>query len=177
MKATGVVRRIDDLGRIVIPKEIRRTLRIREGESIEIFIDEDNSIVLKKYSPMTDLEGFAKSYIESIYTNVKHNIFVTDRDNIIAISGPLKKKYIGQPISNFLENSLKKRDNYLEKHKKNIEVSPGLEEEATYCISTINVNGDSIGLVIILSTEKEMTELEEKTTKIAAEFIAKNIED
>jgi AbrB family transcriptional regulator (stage V sporulation protein T) len=93
VKATGIVRRIDDLGRIVIPKEIRRILRIRNGESLEIYIDEPELIVLKKFSPMSELEDFAKEYVDSIYTTVKHNIVITDRDKIIAVAGPLRKKY------------------------------------------------------------------------------------
>lgn len=177
MKQTGIVRRIDDLGRLVIPKEIRRTMRIRDGESLEIFIDESNNIVLKKYSPMNDFEDFAKKYIDSIYNTVKQNIIITDRDNIIAIVGSLKKKYIGKPISEYLESAILRRDNFIERHKKIIELSPGMKEEATYAFSPIVINGDSIGLVLIMSLDSILTDAEEKTTQIAAQFLGKHIEN
>ena len=93
MKTTGVVRRIDDLGRIVIPKEIRKTLRIKDGESVEIFLDSDN-IVLKKYSPLEGLPDFYKDYVDSIYSEIGGNVFIVDRDVILAVSGDLKKKYL-----------------------------------------------------------------------------------
>src|SRR5690606_24522992 len=87
MKATGIVRRIDDLGRVVIPKEIRRTLRIREGDPLEIFTDREGEVILKKYSPIGELNEFANEYCESLHENTKFIAMITDRDNIIAISG------------------------------------------------------------------------------------------
>jgi AbrB family transcriptional regulator (stage V sporulation protein T) len=177
VKATGIVRRIDDLGRIVIPKEIRRILRIRNGESLEIYIDEPELIVLKKFSPMSELEDFAKEYVDSIYTTVKHNIFITDRDKIIAVAGPLRKKYLGKEISKYLETAILRRENFVERHKKKIKLTEDSEEEGIYAISSIISNGDCIGLVIILSEERDLTELEEKTTQIAAQFLGKYIDD
>ena len=91
MKATGIVRRIDDLGRVVIPKEIRRTLRIREGDPLEIFVDRDGEVILKKYSPIGELGDFAKEYAESLLEGTKHNKMIKDRDNIKAVSGASKK--------------------------------------------------------------------------------------
>ena len=107
MKTTGVVRRIDDLGRIVIPKEMRRTLRIRDGESLEIFVDED-FVALKKYSPLNDMASLAKTLADSIYSSINKNIIVTDRDKIIACSGSnsLKKKFLDKSISEDLWNRL-----------------------------------------------------------------------
>ena len=176
MKETGIVRRIDDLGRIVIPKELRRTLRIREGESLEIFV-ENNNIVLKKHSAMDNMEEFSRKYVESIYATVKQNILITDRDNIIAAAGPIKKKYVDKPISEYLENSINRRDNFIERHKREVEFSPGLKEETTYSMSPIIINGDSVGLVIIFSDDKDLSGIEEKTTQIAAQFIGKHIEN
>ena len=106
MKATGVVRRIDELGRIVIPKEIRKTMRIREGENIEIYIDSNENIVLKKYSIMKKLGDFAQSFTDSIHSFLKHNIIITDSDSIIAISGDLKKATQNQLNVIDLANSL-----------------------------------------------------------------------
>ena len=91
MKTTGVVRRIDELGRIVIPKEIRKNLRIKNGDSMEIFLN-DEEIVLKKYSPIESLENVLINYVDSFNQVMKHNIIITDRDKVIAISGSLKKK-------------------------------------------------------------------------------------
>ena len=88
MKATGIVRRIDDLGRIVIPKEIRRTLRIRESDPLEIFTDREGEIILKKYSPIGEMSTFAKQYAESLAQVSGHTALITDRDQFIAVSGP-----------------------------------------------------------------------------------------
>ena len=99
MKATGVVRRIDDLGRIVIPKEIRRTLRIKEGDPLEIFTEKDGDIILKKYSPIGELTNFATEYVESLNKITGHIALITDRDTVIAISGTTKKDILEQKIS------------------------------------------------------------------------------
>ena len=93
MKATGIVRRIDDLGRVVIPKEIRRTLRIREGDPLEIFTDREGEIILKKYSPIGELTEFAGEYVESLFETTRHIAVITDRDGVIAVSGSSKKDY------------------------------------------------------------------------------------
>ena len=96
MKATGIVRRIDDLGRVVIPKEIRRTLRIREGDPLEIFVDHDGEVILKKYSPIGELGDFAQEYADSLFEATGHIAIITDRDQIIAIAGASKKRFLGQ---------------------------------------------------------------------------------
>ncbi len=96
MKATGIVRRIDDLGRVVVPKEIRRTLRIREGDPLEIFTDREGEIILKKYSPMGELSLFAKQYAEALAQNIGHTISITDKDLHIAVAGPAKKEFDGK---------------------------------------------------------------------------------
>ena len=96
MKATGVVRRIDDLGRIVLPKELRRTMRIKEGESLEIYTDGDNKIVLKKYSPVNQMTDFVKEFTESMSTTNKRNIIITDNEKIVAASGDFKVDLTGK---------------------------------------------------------------------------------
>ena len=175
MKATGVVRRIDELGRIVIPKEIRKNLRIRDGENIEIYTDINNNIILKKFSIVKRLGDFAQNFTDSIYSFLKHNILITDTDYIIAASGSLKK-YLNKDISDDLLLSIKRRENILEKHPKKIKIIEDEELEGTYVINSIFVNSDVVGLVIILSTEKQITELEERIAGIASQFLSKYLD-
>ena len=99
MKATGIVRRIDDLGRVVIPKEIRRTLRLREGTPLEIFTDREGEIILKKYSPMVELTAIAGQYAEAMAQATGLMVCITDRDQIIAVSGGSKKDLLAKTIS------------------------------------------------------------------------------
>ena len=106
MKATGIVRRIDDLGRVVIPKEIRRTLRIREGDPLEIFTDREGEIILKKYSPIGELGTFAKEYAESLAQTAGHITCIVDKDQIIAVSGGGKKEFFEKHISSEMENCI-----------------------------------------------------------------------
>lgn len=177
MKATGVVRRIDELGRIVIPKEIRKNLRLREGENIEIYVDKEENIVLKKYSIVKKLGDFAQDFADSIYAFLKHNIIITDNDTIIAASGDLKKEYLGKPISENLIFSIKRRENILEKHNKKIKIIDDNELNGTYVINSILVNGDVVGLVIIFSLKDNISEVEERVAGIASQFLAKYIEE
>ena len=98
MKATGIVRRIDDLGRIVIPKEIRRTLRIRETDPLEIYTENTGEIVLKKYSPVGELSQFARDYAESLAATTGQIICITDREQIVAVSGTVKKDFMSKGL-------------------------------------------------------------------------------
>lgn len=109
MKATGIVRRIDDLGRIVIPKEIRRTLRIKEGDPLEIFTDREGEVILKKYSQVGELGKFAAEFAESLAQTSGHGVCITDRDQIVAAAGGMKKEYIGKTISDVLENMINEK--------------------------------------------------------------------
>lgn len=177
MKATGVLRRIDELGRIVIPKEIRRNLKIREGDSIEIYITNDDEILLKKYSSLKKISDFAQRFTDSIYTLLKNSIIVTDKDHILAISGNLKKDYAGKEISEELSLLMNRRVSLYEKHKKTISIIEDSPIEASYVIESIVTNGDVAGLFIILSEEENITEIEEKVARIAAEFFMKYLEE
>ena len=109
MKATGIVRRIDDLGRVVIPKEIRRTLRIREGDPLEIFVDRDGEVILKKYSPIGELGDFAKNMLNPSRKAPGHITLISDRDNIIAVAGAPKKEYLEKQIGAMLEGCMENR--------------------------------------------------------------------
>lgn len=174
MKSTGVLRRIDDLGRIVIPKEIRKNLKIKDGESLEIFVNED-AIVLKKYSFMSDLYDIAQTCSDSIYDVINKNIIITDRDRVIAASGNLKKKYIGKEISNFIIGAIDKRGNILEKNKSDLEIINNITEETCYILSSVVANGDAVGLVMILSDDS-IKETDEKCAYFISKFLGKHLE-
>jgi len=171
MITTGIVRRIDELGRIVIPKEIRKNIRIKNGDNLEILVDGEN-ILLKKYSQIENLENIANMYADSFYQVLKYNIIITDTDKIVAVGGNLKKKYLNSGISDELERMIERRDNFVERRKKNIEISPGMTEFGYYTMATIINNGDSIGSVIILSLDTPMLEQEEKLGAILANILS-----
>ena len=109
MKATGIVRRIDDLGRVVIPKEIRRTLRIREGDPLEIFVDRDGEVILKKYSPISELGDFAKEYAEALYDSLRKPSYDLRPGHVIAVAGGSKKEYLNKNITELVEKAMEKR--------------------------------------------------------------------
>ena len=109
MRATGIVRRIDELGRVVIPKEIRRTLRIREGDPLEIYTDKDGEVILKKYSPIGEISNFAKDYTESLFRSLGHIACITDKDMIVSASGVSRKELWEKPISRDLEQAIQSR--------------------------------------------------------------------
>ena len=176
MKTTGVIRRIDDLGRIVIPKEIRKNMRIKNGDSLEIFVDLD-SVILKKYSPIESVEDAANKYVDVFNQIIKHSIIVTDRDKVIAVSGPLKKKYSNKEISDFTVRSIERRDSFVERQKKSFSFVRDVEEFGYYSFSSVVNNGDAIGSVIIISNEVPILESEEKMAIILSKLLSKNFID
>lgn len=181
MKATGIVRRIDDLGRVVIPKEIRRTLRIREGDPLEIFVDREGEVILKKYSPIGELGEFAKEYADSLYEATGHIACIADRDVIIAVSGASKKEYLNKPVWSAIEQSMQERKTM--QHKAGESGMKSDEEEGqvkltNQVIAPIIAEGDPIGAVILMSKDPniKMGELELKLVETAAGFLAKQME-
>jgi len=177
MKATGIVRRIDDLGRVVIPKEIRRTLRIREGDPLEIFVDREGEVILKKYSPISELGDFAREYADALYDSLGHTILICDRDAFIAVSGGSKKEYLNKNISDLIEKVMEDRGSVLEASEKQIAIVDGNDETiASYTIGPIVANGDPIGAVIIVSKERTLGEVEQKAVETAAGFLARQME-
>jgi AbrB family transcriptional regulator, stage V sporulation protein T len=177
MKATGIVRRIDDLGRVVIPKEIRRTLRIREGDPLEIFVDRDGEVILKKYSPISELGDFAKEYGEALYDSLSSQVLICDRDTVIAVAGGSKKEYLNKNIGEMIEKTMEDRNPVLVTNKGQVSLIDGYEEEiASYAISPIIANGDPIGAVVIFSKDHTIGEVEQKATETAAGFLAKQME-
>ncbi|MGE5544261.1 MAG: stage V sporulation protein T [Bacillota bacterium] len=186
MKATGIVRRIDDLGRVVIPKEIRRTLRIREGDPLEIFVDREGEVILKKYSPIGELGDFAKEYADSLHEAIGHIALIADRDNIIAVAGAPKKEFLNKAIGPGVEKTLEDRKvaviNDLKEHP-HCKQCPVNEAEGgckvtAEVIAPIISQGDPIGAVIIMSKDAgtKMGELEVKLAETAAGFLAKQME-
>lgn len=176
MKITGIIRRIDDLGRIVIPKELRKTLRIKNGDSLEIFVDSED-IILKKYSPMESIEEAASKYVDSFNQVIRHSVIVTDKDKVIAASGLLKKRYLGKKISEFTERSIERRDSFVERQKKTFSFVDDVEDFGYYSFSSIISDGDTIGSVIIISVESPILESEEKMAVILSKLLSGNFND
>lgn len=182
MKATGIVRRIDDLGRVVIPKEIRRTLRIREGDPLEIFTDRDGEVILKKYSPIGELGEFASEYAEALFESMGHIAIISDRDTIVAMAGGAKKEYMDQRISSELEKFIEGKETYAASGtNKPVRVANedlGTDAYTNQVISPVVTQGDPIGAVILISkkTDVKMGELEIKLAETAAGFLAKQME-
>lgn len=182
MKATGIVRRIDDLGRVVIPKEIRRTMRIREGEPLEIFVDREGEVILKKYSPIGELSEFAQEYADALAEETNNGVFVLDRDVIIAVSGVPRKIFIDKQISSDAEKVMEERRSKIINDKGLEAFCQGVGDSeyafSSAVLAPIIVEGDPIGVVVMSNKEDghEMGELEMKLTSTAASFLAKQME-
>lgn len=179
MKATGIVRRIDDLGRVVIPKEIRRTLRIREGDPLEIFVDRDGEVILKKYSPIGELGDFAKEYAESLFESTNHITMISDRDSMIAVAGASKKEYLEKSVGSVVESVMESRKTSLETNSGDYELIRDVSEQYTsFVIAPIIAGGDPIGSVLLLSKEEgmKMGQMEAKMAETAAGFLGKQME-
>lgn len=175
MKATGMVRRIDDLGRIVIPKEIRRTLRIRENDPLEIFTDREGEVILKKYSPIGDLREFAQEYADSLNESTGHVVMVADRDEIIAVNGTSKKNTMGKRVTPQLEDIMNSRQTFMTQTANENTPIEGFEFKSQVIAPIVNA-GDILGAVIICSQEATMGDLERKLCETAASFLAKQLE-
>ncbi len=183
MKATGVVRRIDDLGRVVIPKEIRKTLRIKEGDPLEIFTDREGQVILKKYSPIGELSEFATGYAETLAKTTGHIACITDKDTIIAVSGGSKKEFLEQDVSEELEKLMEDKEVYTSKENSDMSMPITKSENNdkknnSQIVYPIISNGDAIGTVILMSkdTNTKMNEVEKKVAQSAATFLAIQME-
>ena len=171
MKSTGIIRRIDDLGRIVIPKEMRKNLRIKSGENLEIYT-EGEVILLKKNSPLEKINIELDTYLESLQKVIKKNVVVIDRNKVISAFGNKRQKYIDKNISEFTESLLERRDSFIERQKKNVSFFENIEEECFYSFTTILGNGDIFGAIIILSDNNIISEEEEKTAIILSKIFS-----
>ena len=181
MKATGIVRRIDDLGRIVVPKEIRRTMRIREGDPLEIYVNDEGSIMLKKYSPIGELGDFAAQYADTLSKTAGFPVCITDKDSIIAVSGAPKKELWEKRISGDMERIINDKTTFLAKNSDSgkASVAEGIEKYYAGVVVPIISDGDSIGSVVMVSNEgaAQMGEGETKLAQSAAGFLGKQMEE
>ena len=181
MKATGIVRRIDDLGRVVIPKEIRRTMRIREGDPLEIFTDREGEVIFKKYSPIGELAAFASQYAETLHKTCGMAVVICDRDAVIACAGIPKKEYTDRKLSAALENVMEGRTLYNADGKDDLPVVEG-GGCLVSCAMPILTEGDVTGCVAsVFSRENNIeqmmnSELESKLIQTAAGFLGRQLE-
>ena len=179
MKATGIVRRIDDLGRVVIPKEIRRTMRIREGDPLEIYTDADGEVIFKKYSPMGEMSEFTSQYAEVLYRATNMPVIITDRDHVISCMGLSKKDTIDRHITKELENIMENRSSFVSgtDHQMLYPVE-GLDRNAAIAYPIVG-GGDVSGCVILLFGENGAapTQSEIKLAQVAASFLGKQTEE
>ena len=183
MKATGIVRRIDDLGRIVIPKEIRRTLRIKEGDPLEIYTDRDGEVIFKKYSPIGEMQGFAGEYATALQKSTGVPVFVCDRDEVICVSGASKKEFLEKKISKGLESIMDSRSIYVQSDANE---SAEVVDNGGYsigCAMPIISEGDVIGCILTAypsdsgRTTKISNETEQKLIYTAGLFLGKQVEN
>jgi len=183
MKATGIVRRIDDLGRVVIPKEIRRTMRIREGDPLEIYTDREGEVIFKKYSPIGELQAFAAEYAETLQKTSGLPIFICDRDEIIAVAGVPKRDYMDKKISRELDEIIESRGLYQNKMgREDMLISDGASEHYISCAMPIIAEGDVIGCVVSgwqtenSRSNKISDDIEAKLIQTAGIFLGKQME-
>lgn len=178
MKATGIVRRIDDLGRIVIPKEIRRTQRIREGDPLEIYVGRDGEVILKKYSPINELGDFAHEYAAALADHVNHIILIIDRDSVIAAAGGAKKDYLDKRVGSKLEKVMEERRTSKDTAPLN-QLLEGVsnEQPLPYIAAPIIAGGDPIGAVLLIgkTVESEIGAVEQTLIETAASFLARQM--
>ena len=176
MKATGIVRRIDDLGRVVVPKEIRRTMRIREGQAMEIYTGREGEIILKKYSPIEELAECAAGFTKSISTVTGCLVCVSDQEQIVAANGPEQKNYLGKSISSRLEEAILNR--------KTVLARPGEKAYFSILENTDNTtpilsSGDAIGSVILCGKDRDSLpgDTEKKLLQVAATYLGREMEN
>ena len=183
MKATGIVRRIDDLGRVVIPKEIRRTMRIREGDPLEIYTDREGEVIFKKYSPIGELAAFAGQYAETLHKTCGLAVAICDRDSVISCAGIPKREHMDKPLSEALEHIMENRSFYNgggDAEPKNITRDVG--SHIIGCAMPILSEGDIVGCVVSAkppegdSTDRPAFDVEAKLIQTAANFLGKQLE-
>jgi len=179
MKATGIVRRIDDLGRVVIPKEIRRVLRIREGDPLEIFTEKDGEVIFKKYSPMGELADFAAQICESLHKTTGAVAAICDRDSIIAAAGGNKRELMDKNISVPLEQVMENRSVYGAEDKVAMPVADGVDHLCAAVAAPILSAGDVLGCVLFVA-QRDAAPFgitEQKLAQTVAGFLGKQMEE
>lgn len=179
MKATGIVRRIDDLGRVVIPKEIRRTIRIREGDPLEIFTDNDGEVVFKKYSPVGELSPFAVQYADVLSRACGMTVLICDRDRVVAAAGNNRKDFLERRISSSLEEAMDRRQTHVAQAGASNRLQPveGMDRAAAVAVPIL-ASGDITGAVCMIQPETGVvpSEGDIKLAQVAAAFLGKQME-
>lgn len=183
MRATGIVRRIDELGRVVIPKEIRRTLRIREGDPLEIFTDHDGEVVLKKYSPIGEIAAIAKDYTDSLYRTLGHIALISDRDAVVSSSGAAKREYVEKALSSEVDQLLQNRQTAVLNQSAGARMLPVTADDraegyTAQIVAPILSDGEIIGGLILLTREAGamMTDVDRKVAETTASIVGKQME-
>ena len=180
MKATGIVRRIDDLGRIVIPKEIRRTLRIREGDPLENFTDSEGGVIFKKYSPIGEMAPFTAQYADAVARTTGIPCLICDRDHVVAAAGVSRKEYLERRISPALEELMESRRSYAQNGVSDAPFRPieGIDRTAAMAMPIL-ASGDVVGAVLLLTGDTPTTpgDAEQKAVQIAALFLGHVMEE
>lgn len=175
MKATGILRRIDELGRVVIPKEIRKTMKLREGEELEIFTTSEE-VILKKYSELAGLAEFSRSYADAVFAATTHSVCIVDNDSVLAAAGADVKDYVGKSIAAELADKLKDRKAVILSAAKSVNVTEGEDYKVTsQVIAPVVVAGDVFGGVVLMSATEELGEAELKLMNTAAGFFERQI--
>ena len=178
MKATGIVRRIDDLGRVVIPKEIRRTMRIREGDPLEIYTSNDGEVIFKKYSVIGEMSENATQVADIMHKLAGCPVVVFDRDHVVASSGVIKKEFSERRVSPELEELMESRRQFFaEDASRNFYAVEGVEQPALACMPILT-SGDVTGAVTFLSSDSRQTvsELQKSLVNAAAQFLGRQVE-
>lgn len=178
MKATGIVRRIDDLGRVVIPKEIRRTMRIREGDPLEIYTEADGEVIFKKYSPIGELSAFATQYAEVLHKTCQTRVVITDNDHVIAAAGLSKREVLERRVSPDLEDLMEKRGIHITTEgRPSMMAIEGFDQKANI-VYPIVYGGDVSGAVVMLEEDVDQVPEEHqiKLLQVAAAFLGKQME-
>ncbi|MDR0838905.1 MAG: AbrB/MazE/SpoVT family DNA-binding domain-containing protein [Oscillospiraceae bacterium] len=178
MKATGIVRRIDDLGRVVIPKEIRRTMRIREGDPLEIYTEKDGEVIFKKYSPMGEWSESAAQLCETMNKTIECFVAVSDRDTYISVAGVSKREIADKHISGELEQMMEGRKLYVRKSGEHgLPMVDGSDKYVVEVAAPILTEGDVLGCVVLFSDGgKQVGDVEYKLAQTVAAFLGKQME-
>lgn len=177
MKATGIVRRIDDLGRVVIPKEIRRTMHIKEGAPLEIFTDTQGGVIFKKYSPVGELTDITDQYADVLYRSVTMPVIICDRDRAISVSGASKREFCDRRISKELEQLMEERQSFIRTQGEKLTPIEGINHNAAVAVPIIS-SGDVLGAVVFLSAEGiQPSQTDLKLAQVASSFLGRQMEE
>lgn len=176
MKTTGIVRKIDNLGRVVIPKEIRRSLKIKDFDDLEIYV-EGESIILKKYSSLNGFDNIMGTFTDVIYSIISKNVIVTDLDRVVFCNKEINKKYLDKEVSDYYLSLVNKRDVFVSQELSNLEIIDKDLDKKYYMLNPIIVNGDVIGSIFIFSYENTINDIDKSIVKMIIKFLEKNIEE